>query len=73
MRAQKSKTGVAVTDGPIAAWPDEIAQDVLELWIGISRLMARMGGAGRQFEATGCRGKHLANRSFASRRKAKAP
>jgi hypothetical protein len=51
MRAQKSKTGAAVTDKLIKGWPDEIAQDVFELWIGISRLMARMGGADRQLAA----------------------
>jgi hypothetical protein len=71
MRAQKSKTGATVPDKLIKGWPDEIAQDVFELWIGISRLMARMGGSDRQFETTGCAGRQLANRSFAPRRKAK--
>ena len=52
MRAQKGKTGAAVPDKLIKGWPDDIAQDVLELWICISRLMARIGGADRQLETT---------------------
>ena len=45
MREQKRKNVLPVTREQIqSAWRNEIAGDVLELWIGISRLMARMRG-----------------------------
>ncbi len=51
MREQKRKNGVAVTDNLIKGWPDDIVADVLEAWIAISRLMAKMGESENQLEA----------------------
>jgi len=45
MRARKQKNSTADTDGLIQAWPDDIVVDVFELWVGVSRLMAKVGGS----------------------------
>lgn len=50
MRAQKRKVRVPVIGDLPATWCDEVAGDILELWIGISRLMARVHGPDRPFE-----------------------
>jgi hypothetical protein len=47
MREKKQKNRMAETDAPIQtwrvqAWPDDIVAEVFALWIGISRLMAKM-------------------------------
>jgi hypothetical protein len=68
MRTRNRRNEAAVTDKLIKGWPDEIARDVLELWIGISRLMARISGSDRQRGSGGRRGPDT--RSLAPRRKA---
>ncbi|MFN3938929.1 MAG: hypothetical protein ACK4KW_15310, partial [Gemmobacter sp.] len=42
------KTGSVVEDAQLRrVWRDEIGGDVFELWIGVSRLMARVHGTER--------------------------
>jgi hypothetical protein len=51
MRQQKRKNTVPGTKDRIqGAWREEIAGDVFEIWVGISRLMARVGGLSQQTE-----------------------
>jgi hypothetical protein len=59
MREKKQKNRMAEADAPIQtwrvqnwrvhAWPDDIVAEVFELWIGISRLMARMREPDQRF------------------------
>ena len=72
MCAQKIKNGAAVTEKLAPGWHDEIAQDVFEIWIGISRLMARVSGADRRLETSSGAGRPPGGGSFAPRRKTKA-
>jgi hypothetical protein len=43
MRARKQKNSTADTDSFIQAWRDDIVVDVFELWVGVSRLTAKVG------------------------------
>ena len=45
MRARKQKNSTADTDNLIQTWRDDIVVDVFELWVGVSRLMAKVGGS----------------------------
>lgn len=49
MREPKQRGGESVADhGSHGARQEEIEADVFELWIGISRLMARVSGSDRR-------------------------
>ena len=62
MREQKQRGGgLAPDDRSLGIRPEEIEADVFELWIGISRLMARVNGSDRRSDA-GYRGKRLPRR-----------
>lgn len=51
MRQRKRKNKAPAVGNLIkGVWRDEIVADVFELWIGISRLMARMRGSRPQIE-----------------------
>ena len=57
MRERKqSGGGLAPEDRSLGVRPEEIEADVFELWIGISRLMARVNGSDRRSDG-GLRGK----------------
>lgn len=48
MPAQNSKSSGSAEDAQLRrVWRDEVAADVFELWVGISRLMARVHGTDR--------------------------
>ena len=69
MREQKRKVRVPVMGDLPATWCDEVAEDILELWIGISRLMARVHGPDRPFQAAiGAAPRPPAKKSSAVRR-----
>jgi len=59
MSGQKRKSSGSA-DGARRVWRDEIATDVFELWVGISRLMARVHGSDRPELAKRASGGRLA-------------
>lgn len=70
MRQQKRKSKSPAAGNLInGIWRDEIVADVFELWIGISRLMARMRGS-PQFEIAAAKRLPDKKPSAARRRKA---
>lgn len=62
MRERKQRGGASVADDRShGIRHEEIEADVFELWIGISRLMARVNGSDRRSDA-GHRGKRRPDR-----------
>ena len=71
MRQRKRKSKAPAAGNLIKGiWRDEIVADVFELWIGISRLMARMRGSQPQFEIAAP--KRLPDKKPAAARRRKA-